>query len=215
MPLIYHKQLPHKTQMGVWKVEETIEDLKSRLILDEEEVAFYRTLNKGKRNLHWLSGRVLIRNLLNTNHFIEVRSDEYGKPHLVNFDYEMSISHSQDFAAVIISQKRVGIDIEEIQPKVKNIAHKFIRDEEMAFLSGDEDTAIKQMYVLWTGKETLYKLYGKRNLNFREHMAFEPFNLGSPGHAKGYIRKDGLETSFTVTFEELNGYMLAYTIEGD
>ena len=213
MPLIYHKQLPNLTQLGVWRVEETIEDLKSRLILDEDELAFYRSLNKGKRNLHWLSGRVLIRNLLNTNHFIEVRSDEYGKPHLVNFDYELSISHSQAYAAVIISKKRVGIDIEEIRPKIKRIAHKFMREEEQAILSDNEKTAIRQMYVIWTGKEALYKLYGKRKLNFREHMQFEPFEPGSPGSARGWLKKNHEKQSFTVTFEELNGYMMAYTIE--
>jgi len=196
-------------------VEETIDDLKSRLILDQEELAFYQTLNKGKRNLHWLSGRVLIRNLLNTSHFIEVQSDEYGKPHLVNFDYELSISHSLDYAAVIISKKRVGIDIEQMRPKIRNIAHKFMREEEQAFLAEDADQAMRQMFVIWTGKEALYKLYGKRNLNFREHMAFEPFILGSPGHARGYLRKDGWEQAFRVTFEEIDGYMMAYTMEED
>lgn len=213
MPLIYHKQLPGQTQMGVWKVEETIQDLKSRLILDQEELAFYETLNKGKRNLHWLSGRVLIRNLLNTNHFIEVQSDEYGKPHLVNFDYELSISHSQDYAAVIISQNRVGIDIEQMRPKIRRIAHKFMREEELAFLAKDEDEAMRQMFVVWTGKEALYKLYGKRNLNFCDHMQFEPFLLGSPSHATAHLTKPGLEQTFTITFEEIDGYMMAYTIE--
>ena len=213
MPLIYHKQLPNHTQMGVWKVEESIDDLKSRLILDEKELAFYKSLNKGKRNLHWLSGRVLIRNLLNTYHFIEVRSDECGKPHLVNFDYELSISHSQEYAAVIISKKRVGIDIEQIRPKIRRIAHKFMREEEQAILSDNEETAIRQMYVIWTGKEALYKLYGKRKLNFREHMQFEPFELGSPGSARGWLLKNDERKAFVVTFEELDGYMMAYTIE--
>lgn len=214
MPLMYHKQLPNHTQLGVWKVEETIEDLRSRLILDDEELAFYRRLNKGKRNLHWLSSRVLIRNLLNTDHFIEVRGDEYGKPHLVNFPYELSITHSEDFAAVMISKQRVGVDIEEIRPKIKRIAHKFATEQEQAMLSTDEAEAIRQLFVIWTGKETLYKLYGKREMNFRRHMSFEPFQLGSPGTAKGWIRKSGWEQQFEVTFEELNGYMLAYSIEG-
>lgn len=213
MPLIYHKQLPHQSQLGVWRVEETIEDLRSRLILDEEELAFYQQLNKGKRNLHWLSSRVLIRNLLHTNHFIEVRDDEFGKPNLVNFPYELTITHSEKFAAVMISKHRVGVDIEQIRPKIKRIAHKFATEREQAMLSGDENEAIRQLFVIWTGKETLYKLYGKRELNFREHMSFEPFQLGSPGSATGYIRKGDLHKAFDVTFEELDGYMLAYTIE--
>ncbi len=214
MPLIYHKQLPHQSQLGVWKVEESIADLRNRLILDDEELAFYRQLNKGRRNLHWLSSRVLISNLLNTDHFIEVRGDEYGKPHLVNFPYELSITHSEDFAAVMISPHRVGVDIEKMRPKIRRIAHKFAREEELEMLSADPDVAMRQLFVIWTGKETLYKLYGKRRLNFRTHMQFEPFQLGSPGRARGWLMQEGGKQAFQVTFEELNGYMLAYTIEG-
>ena len=213
MPLIYHKQLPHQSQLGVWRVEETIEDLRSRLILDDEELAFYRQLNKGKRNLHWLSSRVLIRNLLQTNHFIEVRDDEHGKPRLVNFPYELTITHSEKFAAAMISKHRVGVDIEQIRPKIRRIAHKFATKAEQAMLSSNEEHAIRQLFVIWTGKETLYKLYGKRELNFREHMSFEPFQLGSPGSAMGYIHKGDFHKAYQVTFEELDGYMLAYTIE--
>lgn len=213
MPLIYHKQLPHQSQLGVWRVEETIEDLRSRLILDDEELAFYQQLNKGKRNLHWLSSRVLIRNLLHTNHFIEVRDDEHGKPRLVNFPYELTITHSEKFAAAMISKHRVGVDIEQIRPKIRRIVHKFATKAEQATLSSNEEHAIRQLFVIWTGKETLYKLYGKRELNFREHMSFEPFQLGSPGSATGYIHKGEFHKAYQVTFEELDGYMLAYTIE--
>lgn len=80
-------------------------------------------------------------------------------------------------------------------------------------LSSEEDKAIRQLFVIWTGKETLYKLYGKRALNFRDHMSFEPFLLGSPGSATGYIHKDDFRRAYEVTFEELDGYMLAYTVE--
>lgn len=214
MALIYHKQLPVESHLGVWQVEESIEVLTEKLILDEEEWAFFKSLNKGKRNLHWLSSRVLIRQLLNTDHFIEVRSDESGKPHLVNFPYELSISHSEDYAAVIIGKNRVGIDIEQIQEKIRKIAHKFMRDEEREQLQNFKDS-YEPMYVFWGVKESLYKLYGKRQLNFRNHMQLKPFDYRPPGTVEARIMKDDWEASFKVHYERINGYMLTYVIEGE
>lgn len=212
MALIYHKQLPAESYLGVWRVEESIEALTEKLILDEEEWAFFKSLNKGKRNLHWLGGRVLIRQLLNTDHFIEVRSDEYGKPHLVNLPYELSISHSEDYAAVIIGKNRVGIDIEQIQRKIRRIAHKFMRDEELEQMTEAEDVSAP-MYVYWGVKECLYKLYGKRQLNFRNHMQLDPFEYRPPGTVIARIMKDDWEASFKAHYELINGYMLTYVIE--
>ena len=40
------------TKIGIWKVEESIEDLKSHLLLNDEELDFYNSLNKGKRNTY-------------------------------------------------------------------------------------------------------------------------------------------------------------------
>lgn len=211
MALVYHKELPFETQIALWKVAESIEDLKSRLMLNQEELDFYNSLQKGKRNLHWLASRVLIRKLLNTEKFIEVLSNEYGKPVLGNFDYHLSISHSFDFAAVIISRRKVGIDIELIKEKIDYIAHKFVSDEEFENL--DENNKTEQLYVIWGGKESLFKLYGKGQLNFRNHIFFEPFFYVDKGWARASIIKDNYRKSFCIFYEKVEDYMLTYVID--
>ncbi len=58
--------------------------------------------------------------------------DDHGKPYLVNFDYEISLSHSYDYAAVMISKdKKVGVDIELMKEKIDLIKHKFLSVEEL------------------------------------------------------------------------------------
>ena len=97
--------------------------------------AYYEKLSNGKRHLHWLGTRVLLRKMLHTEEYIDCKVDAHGKPYLVNLPYHISLSHSFDYAAVMISKsKPVGIDIEQMKEKVERIAHKFMRPEEMAFI---------------------------------------------------------------------------------
>ena len=74
-----------------------------------------------------------MRTLLNTTEYIDCQFDEHGKPYLVNFEYQISLSHSYDYAAVMISKEmQLGVDIELIKHKIKSIKHKFLSDVELA-----------------------------------------------------------------------------------
>src|SRR5690606_5399622 len=103
------------------------------LQLRDHERSYLESLVNGKRNLHWLSTRVLLRRMMNTDQYIDCRIDENGKPYLINFPYYISLSHSYEYAAVMISKnKAVGIDIEIIKDKIERIARKFLNSEELA-----------------------------------------------------------------------------------
>src|SRR3546814_16608220 len=91
--------------------------------------------NQHKRSLHWLGSRVLLRTLLNTDKYINLKIDEYRKPFLANLPHQVSISHSYDFAAVMVSLNGpVGVDIEQINSKIEKIAASFLLPEELEFI---------------------------------------------------------------------------------
>ena len=94
----------------------------------------YSALTDEERSLHWLSSRVLIRHMLHTTHFIDLQADEYGKPFLGNFDYKLSISHSEGRVAVILSDKEVGIDIQHVTSRILDIYSRFCTKPETDFL---------------------------------------------------------------------------------
>ncbi len=52
---------------------------------------------------------------------VDLLYDEHGKPHLEDGKY-ISITHSFNFCAVIVSDFKVGIDIEKQRPIITNIA---------------------------------------------------------------------------------------------
>src|ERR1700748_2465387 len=147
MAIAYRQQVDDDTEFAVWKIEDEADELYSQLQLDADEQAYYEKLNKSKRHLHWLGTRVLLRKMLRTDEYIDCKVDSHGKPYLVNLPYHISLSHSFDYAAVMISKEPVGIDIEQVKEKLERIAHKFIKKKEMAFIGNEH--RIQQLYVCW------------------------------------------------------------------
>ena len=143
MPVIYNQDIDDHTILAVWKIEEGEEELLSGLQLKQHELDFLDTLSKGKRLLQWLSTRFLLRTMLNTSEYIDCRLDEHGKPYLVNSPYSISLSHSYDYAAVMIGKdKGVGVDIELIKPKIHRIQQKFLNEPELAQPGVKNNTAV-------------------------------------------------------------------------
>ena len=212
MPVIYNKDIDDQTILAVWKIEEEEEELLAGLQLKQHELDFLGTLNKGKRLQQWLSTRLLLRKMLNTAEYIDCRMDEHGKPYLVNSPYSISLSHSYDYAAVMIGKDRsVGVDIEKIKPKIHRIQQKFLSPPELAQPNIKDHTAA--LYVCWCVKEAVYKWYGKKGLEFRKHIHIQPFELKNAGEMM--VKVDLPEGSQLITvwyFNTIEGYMLGYVV---
>ncbi|RRN76128.1 4'-phosphopantetheinyl transferase superfamily protein, partial [Pseudoxanthomonas sp. SGD-10] len=188
MPLAYIKEVNPQTFIGLWKIEETPETLEKQLHLKEHELQILRSLQGNKRNLHWLATRVLLRTMLNTTEYIDCRPDENGKPFLMNLPHHISLSHSYDYAAVMISENsRVGIDIEIMKDKINRVKHKFLNNNELAFI--DTTNTIEHLYVCWCAKEALYKLNGKKEISFKDNISLESFAYSINGTIQAKISK--------------------------
>jgi len=212
MPVIYNKDIDDQTILAVWRIEEGEEELLSGLQLKQHELDFLASLNNDKRLLQWLSTRLLLRKMLNTSDYIDVRMDEHGKPHLVNSAYSISLSHSYDYAAVIIGrEKSVGVDIEQIKTKIHRIQHKFLSDPELEQPGVKDNT--QALYVCWCVKEAVYKWYGKKGLEFRRDIHIQPFTLQDCGEMTVIVNlPEGTRTITVCYFNTVPGYMLGYVV---
>jgi phosphopantetheinyl transferase len=208
MAIAYRQQVDDNTEFAIWKIEEEAEELYNQLQLDDHEKAYYEKLKVGKRNLHWLGTRVLLRKMLRTDEYIDCKIDTHGKPYLVNLPYHISLSHSFDYAAVMISKEPVGIDIEQVKEKVERIAHKFMRKKEMAFLS--EANKIDQLYVCWCAKEAVYKCYGQKEVSFLENILLDPFNFEGHGVVNAHLKKGEVNLDYEVGYLQYQDYMIGY-----
>jgi 4'-phosphopantetheinyl transferase len=209
MAIAYRQRVDDDTEFALWKIEEKAEDLYSQLQLDEQEKAYVEQLSNGKRHLHWLGTRVLLRKMLITNDYIDCKVDEHGKPYLVTLPYHISLSHSFDYAAVMISKRNpVGIDIELVKNKVERIAHKFMRPQELAFIS--ESHKIEQLYACWCAKEAVYKCNGEKEVSFVDNILLEPFDFQSPGVMQAKLLNEKKEIDYKVEYLQYEDYMIGY-----
>ena len=138
--------------------------------------------------------------------------DDHGKPYLVNSNTHISLSHSYDYAAVIISKdKKVGVDIELIKHKIKSIKHKFLSDLELAQKQIGDNT--NGLYVSWCAKEAIYKWYGRKGLEFKQHIHIKPFKLKDEGVLQALVElPEGTKALDVNYFKTKDGYMLGYVV---
>jgi phosphopantetheinyl transferase len=209
MAIAYRKQVDNDTEFAVWKIEEDVSELYNQLQLDEQEKDFFNNISNGKRHLHWLGTRVLLRKMLNIEEYIDCKVDEHGKPYLVNLPYHISLSHSFDYAAVMISRSgTVGIDIEQVKEKVERIAFKFLQPEELAFI--EEQHKISHLYVCWCAKEAVYKCYGQKEVSFLDDIFLSPFPFQEKGFLNATLINNNININYNVGYLQFEDYMIGY-----
>lgn len=92
---------------------------------------------------------------------------EYGKPDFSKeCGFHFNISHSGDYVMLGISDRPIGVDIQEIKPVKFNIAHRFFHKDEIEYLDGISDDMASQSYVeafykIWCLKESYVKCSGR------------------------------------------------------
>ncbi|NDV60285.1 4'-phosphopantetheinyl transferase superfamily protein [Bacteroides sp. 519] len=131
------------------------------------------TLNSQLKSEHrkreWLAVRVLLYKM--TGEIKEISYLESGRPYLIDNSYQISISHTRGYVAVILSKThRVGIDIEVLGDKAMKVAHKFVDEKELIYPETDKITKAEMLTMIWSAKETMYKCMDSREILFREEL---------------------------------------------
>jgi 4'-phosphopantetheinyl transferase len=207
MPLLFKKNYSTQTLVGVWQIDETEFFFLNQLLLSNEEQLEMALLAPRKR-LEWLAVRYLLHLLLGNTERQACSKDEFGKPFLQNNpSLHISLSHSQDKVAVVVSTQRVGIDIQYITSKIERIAPKFMREEELQSLH--PSTSITHLLIYWGAKEALYKVYGKKELDFKQHIFIQPFPFNlAVGKATGIVAKHDFHQTYQLDYTLVEGFVL-------
>lgn len=211
MGLFFTKNIAN-ARLGTWEITESQDELMDLASLSETEQAYLAQLKSPLRRKHWLSYRLILPHLVEPGTVSGITYDGYGKPHLENGDGHISVAHSGKYATLIISKiKRVGVDIEAIQPKILKLTHKFLSKQEMEYKFPSR--AIESLCVIWCAKEALYKLQGGKGLVFSEHIHINNFTFTGNGQLTGYVTQGHKRTQYQLFYESLDDYILVYTVE--
>jgi 4'-phosphopantetheinyl transferase len=161
-----------------------------------------------KRDIELKGRESLVEYLLGTK--AEIIYNEKGKPFIKNDSRHLSITHSHDKLAIIINKtEATGIDIELIRDKVLRIKHKFLSETELA----DANENITKLIVYWAVKESLYKVYGEKEVDFIKHLKVSAFDLSNKGKVFGNIDKHEIQSKFELEYQIIENYALAYCIK--
>lgn len=188
MALLYKDFLAGDAKIGVWRIEEAPEFFLQHLIFSDWELDYFNGIKHPERRLSWLASRYLLKVLLETNEFVELLFDVHGKPFLGAGSHHISLSHTHQFAAAIISPtQEVGIDVEDCDRDISSISYKFLSQTERLQL-GEAPTPA-DLLLYWGAKEVIYKMYGKRKLDFKDHMFIKNFEPAEKGEIAGVLLK--------------------------
>lgn len=209
MPLYKTITVQPKIKAYIWKVTESEVELSKNITLTPY---CQQRLNSMKSELH-RRGFLSIRHLLKQEGYVDqdLYYNDYGKPHLKDGKH-ISISHSNNFTGIIVSEAdEVGIDIEKQRDKILRIAHKFTPIQEYRTLA-NTDAIIRKLTIVWGGKESLYKIYGQKGLNFLQHINIRDFSFADMA-TTGEIFYDGMASSYDIKFLEFEDFTCVHAVK--
>ena len=205
MPLISIDMLDARTdtRLASWRITETAADfLDSLHIVGVDRDRFLGMYKSETRRREVLAVRLLLSSLFGVD--VALYHDADGRPLLDN-GFNISISHTKDFAVVLVSRSRcVSVDTEYLNPRVLRITDKFLRADEKA------ENLLETM-LHWCAKETIYKYYPD------DHLAFADMRIKAVNgdihegiiSAENMTRSDEVSINYKVEGEIVVTYMLS------
>ena len=209
MPLfktIFHDS---STEILVWKITETLEQLLLEVILNEKSKIRLAGMKSVAHQCGFLSVRKLLQEKGYTD--FDLYYDEFGKPHLQDGRH-ISISHSHDFSTIILSDQNCGIDLEMQREKIIAIAQKFAAREFEFLKDLTEKNYIRHLTVVWGAKEAVFKIRNEEGISFKDHIYVTPFNIEMKASV-ALLRFGLLNVNYNIFFEEVEQFTLVYAFQ--
>ena len=154
----------------LWKLSETETQLNNLLNLSISTKLRLDLIKSSSQRKQFLGVQNLL-SLHNINNEI-LFYDDNGKPHLLNNKF-ISISHSFDYCGVIVSDVKVGIDIEKFRSKILNISKKFVSESDLALI---KESSVENITKVWSIKEAVYKAFGHNKIDFKKNIIIKSVN---------------------------------------
>ena len=195
--------------IGIGKITENHQILLESLPQAQQKLAehYISKMRSERRIIEWLTTRVLLFELLREEKIIGNRLD--GRPFLIDNSYKISISHTKDWAAILLhKQFSVGIDVETISERVSRLANKFISEKEYI----DASQKIIHQLLHWSSKETMFKMMEESEIDFKEHLHVQPFTPLEKGIFQASESRTEQQQTFQIHYEVLSDAVLTWAV---
>ena len=201
MPLLKTIALNDYTQLFVWKISETFDELFQSVALKDVSLARVDSMKSESHQRGFLAVRRLLMEAGYSD--FDLYYDEFGKPHLGNGKH-ISISHSHDFSVIVLSDVNVGADLEILKEKTLKLAPRYMDVSHLENLS-KSDELIKAT-VVWGIKESVFKIKNEIGISFKDNIFEDDFNLDDKKCGVSLQFNDKTER-FNIVFEFIENYV--------
>lgn len=168
----------NNAKLLVYEINESADELLQKIQNVDLYEAELGKITSEKRKSEFLGVRLAMRALLDKE--VEILYNSERKPSLSDNSYQISISHSGKWIAVMAHPTRiVGIDIECPSDKIQKLYTRFLSETEQEELSNGKN--IQQLQLAWSAKEALYKIIGKQAVDFAKQLRILPFEVKNEG----------------------------------
>ena len=209
MPLYKTIDYCAATRLLVWKITESLEQLQADAVLNERSQLRASNMKSEMHRRGFLSVRMLLQSAGYTD--FDLYYDAFGKPHLHDQTH-ISITHSFGFSAIILSDRKIGIDIEMRRELIVRLADKFVEQEFDYLDPENKEDYISRLTVIWGVKEAIFKIRNEIGISFKDHIAVAPFDV-LEGKTTATLHFQDISIDFPVHFEEFENFTLVYVLE--
>lgn len=220
--------------MGIWKITEPWQEMLKLLHHKDIYISGAEQIQSERRKQEWLAVRLLLEQLAGPE--VTIEYDEYGAPLLHNSAYNISISHTTGFAAVILNDKPyAGIDIEYHSERAWRLREKYLSENELEMFiplykdkqrnvqpatgeqAGSKQKSNRQCCnelatLCWCAKETAYKALNQSEVDFIGHLHIQPFILSEKGIFLLKETRTPQQETFFIHYRITEDYIITWTI---
>ena len=179
--------------LGIWELIETLEELMEVCELTNADKQALNQFSFEKRKKEFLAVRKLAGLLLTSTP--EISYKKSGRPVLKNTNLNISISHSAELVVVLISEKKIGIDAENVNRKIDKVLPRFLNKNEIEFISSScNQQNFKTLF--WSAKEAIYKCADMKEILFNQHIQVDLDPIHKEKTFKGTLTKNNQTLHF-------------------
>lgn len=203
MALFLTKDLddPAHSRVGVWKITESEAELRTMTSIPSDELEEISYIKNESLRKQRLAVRALLDAMFDEKVYLSHHDN--GKPYIENNAINISITHTDQYVAVILNDEdEVGIDCESLNRDFSAVEKKALSEEEIGDLEDEQKN--EQLAIYWCAKEAIFKLTSQYDVDFAEQIQIDGFKYRDEGELSAtFTDKDGYE-------QELNLYYFTF-----
>jgi len=226
MPFYQSIEIKPKTNLYLWKITEDFNTLFREVELKDVSRARLEIMKSESHQKGFMAVRMLLQHLGYSD--FDLYYDDFGKPHLRDErektaalqdkrqengnEIHISISHSNGFSGIVISDKNVGLDIEQLKEKTLKIASRFMDVSHLENLYDEQK--IKKATVIWGIKEIVFKIKNEAGISFPDHITETDFMFEDKKTIAQLNFNDQMEY-FETVFDSVEDYIYVCGFQKD